>query len=161
MWSSEEDSYGYDSFEDDEDDTGLWNRHKEKKDGEEKKEVVTTATCPFVSMPLLLSSSSSSTGITTTPTTAWTHVDYRNELQIEQRIGGGGLGIVYQGWYPKKQQKVAIKTLFFDPNIHSSLYSVCMYISIVAISSEMVLHTHDGCCCCSPHYWIFFVGVYG
>jgi serine/threonine protein kinase len=40
---------------------------------------------------------------------SWAHVDFR-EIDIGERIGGGGVGIIYKGWW--NQQPVALKTLF-------------------------------------------------
>jgi serine/threonine protein kinase len=39
----------------------------------------------------------------------WDHIDF-DEIEIGERIGGGGVGIVYNGWF--KGQPVALKTLF-------------------------------------------------
>jgi serine/threonine protein kinase len=75
------------------------------------------------------SSSSSSTTTTTTTTTTtsgndtsfrgtqWTHID-PEELEIGQRIGGGGFAIVFEGRW--KGKHVALKTLF-DPRVGEKL----------------------------------------
>lgn len=39
----------------------------------------------------------------------WDHIDF-DEIELGERIGGGGVGIVYNGWF--KGQPVALKTLF-------------------------------------------------
>ena len=48
---------------------------------------------------------------------SWTVIDF-NELEVGDRIGGGGVGVVYKGWW--KNQPVAIKALF-DPRISEEL----------------------------------------
>eukprot|EP01038_Epipyxis_sp_PR26KG_P004553 gene4553-6425_t len=40
---------------------------------------------------------------------SWAHVDF-NEIELGERIGGGGVGIIYKGWW--KDEQVALKTLF-------------------------------------------------
>jgi serine/threonine protein kinase len=47
----------------------------------------------------------------------WANVDF-GEIELGERIGGGGVGIVYHGWW--KGTPVALKTLF-DARINSDL----------------------------------------
>lgn len=47
----------------------------------------------------------------------WADVDF-NEVELGDRIGGGGVGIVYRGWW--KGSSVALKTLF-DARISGDL----------------------------------------
>ena len=39
----------------------------------------------------------------------WEHINF-NEIEIGDRIGGGGVGVIYNGWF--RGQSVALKTLF-------------------------------------------------
>lgn len=39
----------------------------------------------------------------------WKHIPFE-ELEVSDRIGGGGVGMIYKGWY--KDEPVALKTLF-------------------------------------------------
>lgn len=39
----------------------------------------------------------------------WEHINF-NEIELGERIGGGGVGIIYSGWF--RGQAVAMKTLF-------------------------------------------------
>jgi serine/threonine protein kinase len=39
----------------------------------------------------------------------WAHIDF-DELEVGDKIGGGGVGIIYKGYF--KNQQVALKTLF-------------------------------------------------
>ncbi|KAJ1435067.1 kinase-like domain-containing protein [Ochromonadaceae sp. CCMP2298] len=39
----------------------------------------------------------------------WANVDF-DEIELGDRIGGGGVGIIYKGWF--KDEQVALKTLF-------------------------------------------------
>ena len=41
--------------------------------------------------------------------TGWANVDF-NELELGEQIGGGGVGIIYKGWW--KDKPVGLKTLF-------------------------------------------------
>lgn len=47
----------------------------------------------------------------------WCHIDM-NDIEIGDRIGGGGAGIIYKGWL--RDEPVALKTLF-DPRVDDSL----------------------------------------
>ena len=40
----------------------------------------------------------------------WMHIDFEREIQLGDLIGGGGVGMIYKGWY--KDEQVALKTLF-------------------------------------------------
>lgn len=39
----------------------------------------------------------------------WANINF-NEIELGDRIGGGGVGIIYKGWW--KDEPVALKTLF-------------------------------------------------
>ncbi len=39
----------------------------------------------------------------------WANVEF-NEIEVGERIGGGGVGVIYKGWW--RDQPVALKTLF-------------------------------------------------
>lgn len=47
----------------------------------------------------------------------WADIDFK-EIELGDRIGGGGVGVVYQGWW--RGQSVALKTLF-DARISADL----------------------------------------
>jgi hypothetical protein len=47
----------------------------------------------------------------------WANVDFA-DIELGERIGGGGVGIIYKGWF--KDQPVALKTLF-DARIGADL----------------------------------------
>jgi len=66
------------------------------------------------SSPCLLKSSSNDTAPSGTQ---WTHID-PEDIEVGQRIGGGGFAIVYEGYWNKKH--VALKTLF-NPNVTDKL----------------------------------------
>ncbi len=51
----------------------------------------------------------------------WKRIEFEKELILENRIAGGGSGIIHEGWYKKKP--VAIK-LLFDPKLSKDLYDV-------------------------------------
>lgn len=40
---------------------------------------------------------------------SWMHIDF-NELEVGKQIGGGGVGVIYKGWFGREE--VALKTLF-------------------------------------------------
>lgn len=48
---------------------------------------------------------------------SWANVDF-HEIELGERIGGGGVGIIYRGWW--RDQPVALKTLF-DARISADL----------------------------------------
>lgn len=48
---------------------------------------------------------------------SWQLIDF-SEIEIGDLIGGGGVGVIYKGWW--RNQKVALKTLF-DPRISEDL----------------------------------------
>lgn len=48
----------------------------------------------------------------------WQHIDYNRDIELGERIGGGGAGVIYRGWY--RSQPVALKTLF-DPRVDENL----------------------------------------
>ena len=47
----------------------------------------------------------------------WANINF-NEIELGDRIGGGGVGIIYKGWW--KDEPVALKTLF-DARIGADL----------------------------------------
>lgn len=47
----------------------------------------------------------------------WANVDF-SEIELGERIGGGGVGIIYKGWF--RDKPVALKTLF-DARIGADL----------------------------------------
>lgn len=40
----------------------------------------------------------------------WTQIDFDRDIEVGDRIGGGGVGIIYKGWY--KDEPVALKVCF-------------------------------------------------
>jgi serine/threonine protein kinase len=48
---------------------------------------------------------------------SWQLIDF-SEIELGERIGGGGVGVIYKGFW--KDQPVALKTLF-DPRISEDL----------------------------------------
>ena len=48
---------------------------------------------------------------------SWTNLDF-SEIEVGERIGGGGVGVVYEGWF--RGEQVALKTLF-DPRVDEKL----------------------------------------
>ena len=48
---------------------------------------------------------------------SWTNLDF-GEIEMGERIGGGGVGVVYEGWF--RGEQVALKTLF-DPRVDEKL----------------------------------------
>ena len=40
---------------------------------------------------------------------SWMHIDFE-ELELGEEIGGGGVGVIYKGWFGR--EVVALKTLF-------------------------------------------------
>eukprot|EP00586_Coscinodiscus_wailesii_P008677 CAMPEP_0172524836 /NCGR_PEP_ID=MMETSP1066-20121228/294399_1 /TAXON_ID=671091 /ORGANISM="Coscinodiscus wailesii, Strain CCMP2513" /LENGTH=323 /DNA_ID=CAMNT_0013307989 /DNA_START=132 /DNA_END=1104 /DNA_ORIENTATION=+ len=54
---------------------------------------------------------------------SWEVVDFDKDIVLGRRIGGGGTGIVFRGWY--KQQEVAIKT-YFNPKVTAEVHSAFM-----------------------------------
>lgn len=49
----------------------------------------------------------------------WTNFDI-SEIELDEQIGGGGVGIIYKGYWKKKNKVVALKTLF-DTRISEDL----------------------------------------
>ncbi len=47
----------------------------------------------------------------------WSHIDF-NEIQLGNKIGGGGVGVIYDGYF--RGNPVALKTLF-DPRLDEQL----------------------------------------
>lgn len=48
----------------------------------------------------------------------WNHLDFERDIEIGDRIGGGGVGVIYKGWF--HDEPVALKTLF-DPRVDDKL----------------------------------------
>jgi serine/threonine protein kinase len=48
----------------------------------------------------------------------WTHLDFDRDIELGERIGGGGVGVIYKGWF--HDRPVALKTLF-DPRVDERL----------------------------------------
>jgi len=48
----------------------------------------------------------------------WTQLDFKRDIEVGDLIGGGGVGVIYKGWY--KGEEVALKTLF-DPRVDENL----------------------------------------
>jgi len=111
-----------DEFEedDDEEDTHTAAPPLQKSQSPPRSSTIKTATTTTSSIPSSASSTSSSPfkyNDTTDNGTRWTHID-PEELEIGQRIGGGGFAIVYEGHWNGKH--VALKTLF-DPRVKEKL----------------------------------------
>lgn len=54
---------------------------------------------------------------------AWANIQF-SELELGERIGGGGVGLIYKGYW--KNEPVAVKTLF-DSRISADLKKEYMY----------------------------------
>jgi hypothetical protein len=39
----------------------------------------------------------------------WTQIDFERDVEVGERIGGGGVGIIYKGWF--KDEPVALKVM--------------------------------------------------
>ena len=48
----------------------------------------------------------------------WCHLNFDKDIELGERIGGGGVGVIYKGWM--NNQAVALKTLF-DPRVDEKL----------------------------------------
>jgi predicted Ser/Thr protein kinase len=42
-----------------------------------------------------------------TETAGWTQIDFEKDIEVGDRIGGGGVGIIYKGWF--RDEPVALK----------------------------------------------------
>jgi serine/threonine protein kinase len=83
----------------------------------------------------------------------WTHIDF-DELELGDRIGGGGVGIIYNGWIRKTHRPVALKTLF-DSRVDEKLKKEYMdellvmsklkHVRTYFLSSLQLLRTRNKC----------------
>lgn len=82
----------------------------------------------------------------------WTEISY-GEIELGDRIGGGGIGVIYHGYY--RNEPVALKTLF-DPRVSEELKQE--YLNELLVMSR-VRHSNIvrfiGACMTPPH--LFFV----
>ena len=82
----------------------------------------------------------------------WKHIDF-GDVELGEIIGGGGVGVIYMGWY--KDKTVALKTLF-DPRVDESLKQE--YLDELLVMSK-IKHSNIvsfmGACLTSPH--LFFM----
>ena len=82
----------------------------------------------------------------------WREIAY-GEVELGEIIGGGGVGVIYMGWY--KDKAVALKTLF-DPRVDDKLKQE--YLDELLVMSK-VKHSNIvsfmGACMTSPH--LFFM----
>ena len=83
---------------------------------------------------------------------AWKHIDFE-EVELGEIIGGGGVGVIYMGWY--KDKAVALKTLF-DPRVDENLKQE--YLDELLVMSK-IRHSNVvsflGACMTSPR--LFFM----
>jgi serine/threonine protein kinase len=92
---------------------------------ESKEDCDVTKSEPLTSYPTptLTSTSSSSSA-----SSSWKHIDFETELELLDQIGGGGVGLVYNGIYSTPalgNLRVALKTLF-DPKVDAELHQEFM-----------------------------------
>jgi serine/threonine protein kinase len=82
---------------------------------------------------------------------AWEHIEFK-ELEVGERIGGGGVGVIYKGWF--RNQPVALKTLF-DTRVSEDLKNE--YMDELLVMSK-VRHSNIvdflGACMAAPN-WCF------
>jgi hypothetical protein len=82
----------------------------------------------------------------------WTHINFE-DVELGEIIGGGGVGVIYMGWY--RDKAVALKTLF-DPRVDDSLKQE--YLDELLVMSK-VKHSNIvnfmGACMTSPN--LFFM----
>lgn len=82
----------------------------------------------------------------------WKHIEF-DEVELGDIIGGGGVGVIYMGWY--RDKTVALKTLF-DPRVDESLKQE--YLDELLVMSK-IKHSNIvsfmGACLTSPH--LFFM----
>ena len=48
----------------------------------------------------------------------WENIDFNKDIEMGEKIGGGGIGVIYKGWF--RDEPVALKTLF-DSRIGENL----------------------------------------
>ena len=95
------------------------------------------------------SSSSSSSSSRDLDSEGWHHIDFDSELELLDQIGGGGVGLVYNGWY--QDSRVALKTLF-DPKIDEDLKQEFMdELRIMAKCKHPNVVTFHGACLAPPN----------
>ena len=49
---------------------------------------------------------------------SWSHIDFDRDIECGDIIGGGGVGLIYKGWF--RGEEVALKTLF-NPRVDEKL----------------------------------------
>lgn len=82
----------------------------------------------------------------------WKQIEFK-EVEIGERIGGGGIGIIYDGYY--KGENVALKTLF-DPRVSEELKKEYMdELLIMSRVSHSNIVKFLGACMTPPN--LFFV----
>jgi len=78
----------------------------------------------------------------------WNNIDF-SEIEMGDRIGGGGVGVIYKGWY--KNEAVALKTLFdtrIDENLKKEYMDELLVMSKVKHSNIV---TFLGACMVPPN----------
>jgi serine/threonine protein kinase len=80
---------------------------------------------------------------------SWQHIDFK-DIELGQRIGGGGIGVIYKGWW--KDEQVALKTIF-DSRISGDLKNE--YMDELIVMSK-VKHSNivdfKGACMTPPNF---------
>lgn len=46
----------------------------------------------------------------------WTQIDFERDIEVGDRIGGGGVGIIYKGWF--RDEPVALKVCYTGTCFH-------------------------------------------
>ena len=80
-------------------------------------------------------------------------VDFESEIELAERIGGGGVGIIYKGYYRNnkgrgREEEVAVKTLF-DPRMDERLRQE--FLDELLVMSRLEAHSNIVNLVTAPH----------